>query len=156
MIFLVLFVFIPLVELYFMLQVSDEVGAFNTVLLVVLTAVIGGIMVRLQGFSTLLRVREMSARGEVPAIEVMEGVILLACGVMLLLPGFITDALGFLLLVPPIRRMMVIYALKRSNVLRSPGSNQFSQGEYSADYTVETGEKRKPRVIDADDWEKEN
>ena len=102
MIFLIIFVLVPVVELYFMLEVGDAVGAFNTVFLVILTALIGGFMVRQQGFSTLMRMRETAARGEMPAIEIFESAILFLCGVMLLLPGFITDTLGFLYLNIPV------------------------------------------------------
>ena len=158
MIFLFLFVLIPLIELYFMLQVGDAVGAFNTVLLVVLTAVIGGLLVRYQGFTTLLRMREQMQHGEVPALEIIEGSILLVCGVMLLLPGFVTDAIGFLLLVPPLRRAFVLAMLKRSQVIK----NQHSSNVYDAEVHFERDEnghvtrKHVTHVIDADDWRNED
>jgi UPF0716 protein FxsA len=115
--FLLLFVGIPLVELYFMIKVGAEIGAFPTVFLVLFTAVVGGVLVRMQGFTTALRVRAAMERGEVPAIEMMEGALLLVAGVLLLLPGFVTDIVGFLCLIPAIRQSLVLWALKRSNVL---------------------------------------
>jgi UPF0716 protein FxsA len=126
---LLLFVGIPLTELYFLIKVGSQIGAFPTIFLTVFTAVLGGWMVRVQGFSTLMKVRAMVERGETPAIEVMEGAVLLVCGLLLLLPGFITDAVGFVFLVPPIRRWLLTAGLQSSGILRplhpdSPGSHK--------------------------------
>jgi len=105
---LLLFVGVPLLELYLLIQVGSEIGALATIGLSILTAVLGTLLVRVQGFSVLLRVRGMLDRGEVPALEVLDGAVLLIAGIMLLLPGFITDALGFLLLIPPLRRLLIL------------------------------------------------
>ena len=121
LVFLLLFVGIPLIELYFLIQVGSEIGAFSTIFLTVFTALLGGWMVRAQGFSTLMRVRETMDRGEVPAIEMMEGSVLLVCGFMLLLPGFITDAVGFIFLIPPLRRWLLSAGLKGAGVMRPDG-----------------------------------
>ncbi len=118
LIFLLLFVGIPLTELYFLIKVGAQIGAFSTIFLTVFTALLGGYMVRRQGFSTLMRVREMVERGETPAIEMMEGAVLLICGVLLLLPGFITDAVGFIFLVPPLRRWLLTAGLQSSGILQ--------------------------------------
>ena len=109
-----LFAGIPLLELYLLIEVGSEIGAIPTIFLTVFTAVLGGLMVRVQGFSTALKVREVLDRGEVPAIEMIEGALLLLAGFLLLLPGFLTDAIGFLLLVPQIRRALVLWYLRRS------------------------------------------
>jgi UPF0716 protein FxsA len=119
---LLLFVGAPLIELYFMIKVGSEIGALPTVLLVVFTAVLGGILVRIQGLSTMMRVRGAMERGEVPAIEMLEGALLLTAGFLLLLPGFITDALGFALLVPPLRRYVLVAYLKRAKVISAAGT----------------------------------
>lgn len=127
---LLLFVGIPLTELYFLIQVGAEIGAIPTITLTVFTAVLGGMMVRVQGFSTLLRVRDAISREEMPALEILEGAVLLVTGVMLLLPGFITDAIGFILLVPPIRRALLVYFLKHSGILqRQPPFRQPEQNK---------------------------
>jgi len=118
LLFLLLFVGIPLAELFFLIKVGAQIGAFPTIFLTLFTAVMGGWMVRLQGFSTLLRVREAMERGEVPAIELLEGAILLICGILLLLPGFITDVVGFLFLIPPVRRWLLAIGLQSSGILR--------------------------------------
>jgi UPF0716 protein FxsA len=105
--------------------------------LVVFTAVLGGLMVRMQGFSTLMRVRRMSERGELPAVEMLEGAVLLIAGFSLLLPGFFTDALGFLALIPALRRKVILWFLQRAAIIQpahkkqahSSGSPHVIEGE---------------------------
>ncbi len=139
---LLLFVGIPLFELYFLIEVGSLIGALPTILLTVFTAVLGGALVRIQGFSTAMRVRAGMERGEVPAIEMLEGVVLLLSGILLLLPGFFTDLFGFLCLVPPVRRAMIVWFLKRSGTMRpvagagpeaQPGNPRVIEGEYHRD-----------------------
>jgi UPF0716 protein FxsA len=137
-IFLLLFVGIPLFELYWLIEVGSLVGALPTLFLVVFTAVLGGLLVRLQGFSTALRVRETVGRGEVPAIEMLEGALLLVSGFLLLLPGFFTDAIGFLLLIPPLRQWGVLVFLRRMEIIhphapkqpQKSGQQRVIEGEY--------------------------
>ncbi|MES9812090.1 MAG: FxsA family protein [Candidatus Thiodiazotropha sp.] len=121
LLFLLLFVGIPLVELYFLIQVGSQIGAFSTIFLTVFTALLGGWMVRTQGFSTLSKVRGSMDRGEVPAFEMMEGAVLLVCGFLLLLPGFITDVVGFVFLVPPVRRWLIRLGLQQGGVMGPAG-----------------------------------
>jgi UPF0716 protein FxsA len=137
LVFLLLFVGIPLVELYFLIRVGSEIGAISTIFLTIFTAILGGWMVRAQGFSTLLRVRQAMERNEVPAFEMMEGAVLLICGLLLLLPGFITDAVGFLFLVPQVRRWLLTAGLKGSGVMKpaekeggAPPSKRIIEGEF--------------------------
>jgi len=107
LIFLLVFVAAPLIELYFLIQVGAVIGALPTIALSILTAFIGGALVRMQGIAVLLRVREMLDQGEMPALELLDGAVLLVCGFALLLPGFVTDAVGFLLLIPPLRHVLI-------------------------------------------------
>lgn len=107
LIFLLLFIGLPLIELYFLIQVGSEIGAFPTIALSILTALIGTWLVRLQGFGVLMRVRRIMDEGEVPALEVLDGALILVAGLFLLLPGFLTDIVGFLLLIPPLRRWVI-------------------------------------------------
>jgi len=137
-IFLLIFVGVPAVELYFMVQVGAEIGAFSTVMLVLFTAALGGVLVRAQGFTTAMRVRESMGRGEVPAIEMMEGILLLIAGLSLLLPGFVTDILGFICLIPAARRGIVLWFLKRSNLIWPASSSVRPQSDSD------------PRIIDAE------
>lgn len=104
---LLLFIGIPIIEIYVMIQVGSEIGAIPTIVLAILTAIIGIWLVRHQGFGLLMRVRELTDRGEVPALEMLDGALLLVAGLFLLLPGFVTDTIGFLLLIPPLRHWIV-------------------------------------------------
>lgn len=102
-----LFIIIPLVELYVLIKIGSYIGALWTVLIVIMTAVIGVQMLRVQGFSTLQRAQLNMAQGTLPAMEMMEGIILAVGGALLITPGFITDTLGFLCLIPATRRAFI-------------------------------------------------
>jgi UPF0716 protein FxsA len=137
--FLLLFVGAPLVELYFLIQVGSVIGALPTIILSVLTAVLGGALVRMQGLGVLMRVRGALDRGETPALALIDGAVLLACGFLLLLPGFVTDAIGFLLLVPPLRHALIRRYVQIVPI--GPAAEQRFRGQDDA---------RRPRIIDAD------
>lgn len=98
-----LFVLVPLAELYLLIEVGAGIGGLSTIALCLLTAAIGGVLVRIQGVQTLLRARDMMSRGEAPAEQVLHGVMIAVSGILLFLPGFITDGIGFLLLIPVVR-----------------------------------------------------
>lgn len=115
-----LFVGVPLIELYILIQVGQEVGALATIALCVLTAALGAGLIRLQGLQTLMRARQNIDQGMAPAMEMLEGVALALAGGMLLTPGFATDVLGFCLLIPPLRRMAIRAALSRMKVSYGP------------------------------------
>jgi UPF0716 protein FxsA len=108
-----LFLLVPLLEIYLLIKVGGIVGALPTVFLVVFTAVLGAGLLRIQGFSTMARVRHTLNRGGIPAMEMLEGAVLLVSGALLLTPGFFTDTIGFLCLIPPFRRAMIKVALRR-------------------------------------------
>jgi UPF0716 protein FxsA len=118
LLFLLIFVGAPLVELYLLIEVGSVIGALPTIVLSVFTAVLGGMMVRLQGFSVLFRAQEQMARDSVPAVELLEGALLLLVGIALLLPGFVTDAIGFLLLIPGLRRAIIVRWLKTRGTMQ--------------------------------------
>ena len=94
---------VPLVEIYLLISVGRVIGAGTTIAVVILTAVVGAWLLRIQGLSTLMRIQQSTAAGKLPAQELIEGLILLITGALLLTPGFFTDGIGFALLVPPIR-----------------------------------------------------
>ena len=109
-----LFIVVPVVELYCIIAVGERIGALWTVVLVLLTAIIGVNLLRFQGMTTLARAQRNMAQGKMPAMEMMEGVALALGGVLLLTPGFITDTIGFLLLIPASRRVIIRYMMSRS------------------------------------------
>lgn len=118
--FLILFIAIPLIEIYFLIQIGEVIGAWPTVLLVVLTAVIGVGLLRWQGFSTLMRFQNEMAQGQLPAMPLFEGLMLVVAGALLLTPGFVTDTVGFLLLVPPLRQGLIRWALRHGVIRTGP------------------------------------
>jgi UPF0716 protein FxsA len=105
--FTVLFVVVPIVELIIFTIVSDAIGLANTLLFVLVTAFIGASLVRWQGTSTWQRFREQQTMGQFPGATIMHGVLILVGGALLLTPGFLTDAVGFSLMVPPIRQFLI-------------------------------------------------
>ncbi|KHF26339.1 FxsA family protein [Solemya velum gill symbiont] len=121
LLFLLFFVAVPATELYIMIEVGSEIGAFATIWLVILTAVIGGWLVRQQGISTIFRMRQQLDQGEAPAFDMLQGILLAVAGISLLLPGFVTDTIGFLLLIPPLRHLLVLRWLKNSQIITPAG-----------------------------------
>lgn len=105
-IILAMILLLPITEIYLFIQVGQEVGVLNTFLLTVLTAVCGFAVVRWQGMGVMHELRSAAQNGRSTVAALWDGVCLLVAGVFLLLPGFFTDAVGILLLVPPIRQML--------------------------------------------------
>jgi UPF0716 protein FxsA len=104
---------VPLLEIALFIKIGDWIGLGPTLALIVLTAVIGGWIVRQQGVSVLLRAQRQLAEGSLPVLQAFEGLCLAIAGVLLLLPGFFTDAIGALLLVSAIRRRLYRYLRHR-------------------------------------------
>jgi len=107
--FLVLLVVLglPIVEIWLMIEIGQDIGAFPTVALILATAAFGMLLFRVQGMATLARVQEHLDRGEAPVGELLSGLGLLVAGLMLLIPGFLTDAIGLILFIPPVRRLLI-------------------------------------------------
>ena len=102
-----IFIAVPVIEIFLLIQVGQVIGAWWTIGLVILTAIIGVRLLKIQGISTLMRAQEKMQSGNMPAQEMLEGIGLIVAGAFLLTPGFFTDGFGFCLLIPPIRRVMV-------------------------------------------------
>lgn len=94
---------VPVLEIAAFIIIGSKIGVLPTLAMVFITAVIGSILLRVQGFGLINRIRYEVDRGRVPGREMVHGVMILVAGVLLLTPGFITDALGFLLFIPPLR-----------------------------------------------------
>lgn len=121
--FFLIFFIIPLMEVFAFIQVGDEIGVLRTLLLCVLTAGIGGALVRHQGLEILMRGRETLQQGQMPVEALYDGFCIVAAGAMLITPGFVTDTLGFALLIPPVRKILRIY-LARHMKLHTSAANQ--------------------------------
>ncbi len=112
-ILMLIFFSIPLIEIYLLIKVGSWLGALPTIALLVFAAVLGTLLLRQQGFATLRRLQAAQARGQIPAMELLEGVILTLSAILLLIPGFFSDVLGYLGLIPPLRRWLVQVILNR-------------------------------------------
>ncbi|OOG23211.1 exlusion protein FxsA [Thioalkalivibrio denitrificans] len=108
-----LFLAVPLLEIYLFIRVGGWIGVWPTIGLVVLTALVGAFLLRMQGLATLARVRRSLDEGRIPARDMLEGVFLVFGGALLLTPGFFTDAVGFACLLPPSRRLMATWLLSK-------------------------------------------
>ncbi len=131
--FLALFIGVPLIEIYLLIEVGGAIGALPTVLAVLLTAILGVTLIRIQGFLTLQKAQASMNQGITPAKEMIEGVMLLFAALCLLMPGFFTDTIGFLLLIPPLRLLLASVFLNRSK-LKANSRMRNTQGYSSADY----------------------
>lgn len=106
-VFLFLFLLFPIIELAVLIQVGSAIGVFPTLLLVIGTAVLGSVLLRVAGIATAWRARERLSRGELPEQEMLEGLLIAVGGGLLILPGFISDLFGVLCLIPFTRRLLV-------------------------------------------------
>lgn len=127
---------VPFVEIYLLLQIGAFIGPFPTVFLVIFTAVVGTWLLRRQGFATFQRFQASLQKGEIPAYEMIEGPIILLGGVLLLTPGFVTDLLGLVCLIPSLRRKLAQYVIEHFLVLQTgfgtakPAQHKVLDGEY--------------------------
>ena len=121
---LMLFIVLPMLELAVLLKLHALMGLFDTLAIVVLTGILGASLARAQGLLVLGQIQRDLAEGRMPAPRIMDGVMILIAGALLITPGLITDAAGFLLLVPFVR-----HAIRRG--LQGRIERQFRQGEGS-------------------------
>ncbi len=142
--FTVLFFVLPILEIYILIKAgsSDLIGPLWTIVMVVSTAVIGAFLLRQQGLSTLARLQSNLSRGKIPAQEMVEGVLLAVGGALLMTPGFITDAMGFLCLLPATRQLLAKTIMKRSTVKMTAGMGSFTQGGGFTGATYQANENR--------------
>ena len=126
--FLLLLVGIPIVEIYLFIKMGSQIGAFNTILLVFITAFFGVIYARYEGFNTLRSGMSQIVKNELPIYEIISGAALTFAALLLILPGFATDFLGLLIIFPPTRKLIF---KKVSNKQNSNNRKQdFINGEY--------------------------
>ncbi len=103
---ILLFTAVPILELALLIHVGGYIGAWNTIAIVIITGITGAVLAREQGMSTLHRIQQDINNGLMPAEEIMEGIIILCGGLFFLTPGFITDILGFFMLIPITRKQI--------------------------------------------------
>ncbi len=130
---LLLFILVPLVELALLLWMAQYTGWLFTLALVIVTGAVGASLARREGLRCLLRAQEQLERGEIPADSLLDGLLILVAGAVLITPGVLTDAAGFALLIPPIRRVVRRYLVARIKArlvtLRPRGGAQGAAGD---------------------------
>ncbi len=140
---LLLFIIVPLLEMLLLFEVAEQIGGFTTLGLVVLTAVIGVQILKQQGLSTLLRANQRLESGQLPAQEIVEGMLLAGAGALLLTPGFVTDTLGFVFLAGPLRRPLARRII-RSGVVHSMGGGRGFSATWSSSRSSAGSRRSRP------------
>ncbi len=146
-----IFLIVPIIEIGIFILVGQAIGLWPTLGGVVLTAFIGSFIIRLQGVSLISEIRQLSARGTLPARQIADGVMLAIAGALLLTPGYFTDLMGFLLLVPVIRTLIYAWLKTKIEVVggfTGPASrdagHEYSGGPFA-------GRRRDDNIVDLDE-----
>ncbi|NVK37360.1 MAG: FxsA family protein [Gammaproteobacteria bacterium] len=127
--FLAVLVLFPLIEVAVFAQVGGKIGAMWAVFLTLCTAFLGMFLIKTQGFRIITQVREQVAQGQMPAQTVLSGVMVFICGALLLIPGFVTDTLALIGLIPAVRQSMAAAILSKGLIIRNaPTSGRDQQG----------------------------
>ena len=126
---LFLIIGIPLIEIYFFIKIGSQIGAFNTVLLILITAVAGVSYARYEGFNTLKSGMSQLIKNEMPIYELISGATLAFAALLLIFPGFATDLVGILLVVPITRRLILGKFIKKKQYKKKE-TNNYIDGEY--------------------------
>ncbi|HYH57919.1 MAG TPA: FxsA family protein [Thermoleophilaceae bacterium] len=139
---LVIFIVVPLLELYVIFRVGEEIGYPLTILILAVDSIVGSLLLKSQGTAVWRRFSETLAAGRVPHREVLDGVMVIFGGAFLITPGFVTDVIGLLLLIPPTRvlmRRLVVRALGGRFVIgvATAGTRRRNQGPRPRGYDVE-------------------
>lgn len=111
-----LFAILPIIEIALLINVGEQIGGWNTIAIVILTAITGAYLVRQQGLTTLVQAQKKMQLGEMPGQEMAEGLLLVIAGVLLVTPGFVTDIIGFLFCLPISRPFIASRLLKSLSV----------------------------------------
>ncbi len=127
---LLLFLLLPAIELGLLIQVHNLIDFWPTMALIIVTGIVGTILARREGTSTWKKVNARLQQGGLPGNELVEGVIILVAGALLVTPGVLTDVVGFLGLIPPTRRMIRRYVIKRFKKKMSEGQAQVHYGGF--------------------------
>jgi UPF0716 protein FxsA len=142
---LALFVVVPLVELYVIIQVGQAIGALPTIAILLADSILGSLLLRSQGRAAWRRFNAAIAEARVPGREVMDGVLVVFGGALLLTPGFVTDVFGVLFLLPPtravVRRLLGRRVLRRLSVA-SPRGGRRPPGDWDVDGTATEADPR--------------
>ena len=131
---LIIFIILPIIEISIFIQVGGFVGTFNTILIIFLTAAVGVYFVRQQGFRTFLKITVELQNQQIPVRGMFEGLVILIAGILLVTPGFLTDIIGFLGLIPQ-TRVFLLTVIK--NLFLQRYSNANKQYKKDIDETID-------------------
>ena len=127
---LILIIGIPLIEIYLFIKIGSQIGAFNTVLLILTTAVVGIAYARYEGFNTLKSGIGQLVKNEIPVYEIISGATLAFAAILLILPGFATDFIGSLLVIPLTRKIILGRFIKKQENKKKGEDKNFIEGDY--------------------------
>ena len=126
---LISIILVPILEIYLFIKIGSQIGAFNTISLILITAIVGIIYARHQGLSTLRSGINQMVKNELPAYEIISGTAIAFAALLLILPGFATDTIGFLILFPFTRRLILKKFTKKFENKKKEKKN-FIEGEF--------------------------
>lgn len=150
---LLLFIVIPVIEITVLINVGQAIGTWYTVGLVLLSAFIGVNMLRYQGLSTLARAQQRMNEGQIPGNEMVEGVVLAVGGALLLTPGFVTDVIGFLCLIPFTRQRLARLLMSRFTLVAMSQHQSGTESDDTRNHQQSPGHhdtKHRGDIIDGD------
>jgi len=140
-IILLLFLVVPIAEIYVVVQVGASLGVLPTVGLLILISVAGAWLLRHQGLSVLARIQIKLANGEMPGKELVDGLLIVFAGALMLTPGFMTDAVGIFLMLPPTRALVRVGLMRRFGARVSAGEGSYGRGGFATwSGPIEVGE----------------
>ena len=122
-------ILVPILEIYLFIKIGSQIGAFNTISLIFLTAIIGVIYARFEGLNTLRSGFSQLIKNEIPAYEMISGAILAFAALLLIIPGFATDFIGFLLIFP-LTRKLIFNNFSKKFKKENKSRNDFIEGTY--------------------------
>ncbi|MAZ48912.1 MAG: FxsA protein [Halobacteriovoraceae bacterium] len=138
-----LFTVVPALELYLLFKVGGTIGGFNTILLIIATGIIGAALAKTQGLSILAKIQQQLNQGQVPADQIVQGLMVFAGGLLLLTPGIMTDILGFSLVLPGTRHILMIFVKQGLEQSIKNGNFQFQYASHS--YSTQSSDFEAPR-----------
>ena len=130
---LIAIILIPVVEIYLFIKIGSQIGAFNTISLVFITAVVGLFYARYEGINTIKSGFSQLIKNELPAYEIISGAAIAFAAILLIIPGFVTDTIGFLLLIPVTRRLLINFFIKNKNKTPEKEDDKTLDGEIIED-----------------------
>ena len=127
---IILLISIPIIEIYLFIKIGSQIGAFNTISLILITAILGVWYARYEGFNTLKSGMIQLMKNELPFYEIISGAALTFAAILLIIPGFATDLAGLLLIFPPTRKLLIRSISKKYSHKNNINTKNFIEGEY--------------------------